>query len=65
MLCYRIFSLWTRVATWGCRAVAIDSPGKGKTTDTIDYSLNADFLAALIATLNLEKVVIVSPSMSG
>ena len=53
----------------GCRAVAVDLPGWGKSTaegtSKLDgHSKNA-FLETLITTLDLGKPVLVSPSMSG
>ncbi|KAK3737429.1 hypothetical protein RRG08_010626 [Elysia crispata] len=53
------------VANWGYRTVAIDLPGYGKTKDNLDASLNADFMAAFIKAMDMTKIVIVSPSMSG
>ncbi|BFZ03816.1 hypothetical protein BsWGS_06854 [Bradybaena similaris] len=54
-----------KVAGWGYRAVAIDLPGYGQSTNTLEPEHNADFLAALISVLKLTRPVIVSPSMSG
>ncbi|RUS75473.1 hypothetical protein EGW08_016771, partial [Elysia chlorotica] len=53
------------VANWGYRSVAIDLPGFGKTKDRLDPSHNADFMAAFVKAMEMKKVVIVSPSMSG
>lgn len=53
------------VADQGYRAVAIDLPGKGSSDGPIDRALFQEFIAALIKSLNLNKLVIVSPSSSG
>ncbi len=43
--------------------IAIDLPGYGQSESISDY--HAEFLPKLIAKLNLQKTVLVSPSMSG
>ncbi|XP_059148739.1 putative protein-lysine deacylase ABHD14B isoform X2 [Physella acuta] len=54
------------VANWGYRSVAIDLPGHGKTTDTIDELVVDEFLKALVSSLKMkENVVIIAPSASG
>ncbi|RUS75472.1 hypothetical protein EGW08_016770 [Elysia chlorotica] len=54
-----------QVVSAGYRAVAIDLPGKGQTPQSIDRTLNADFLDALVQAKGLSNLVIVSPSSSG
>lgn len=52
-------------AASGFRAVAVDLPGYGKTEGSRDGEMNAEFLKQLTQTLNLDRPIIVSPSMSG
>jgi len=47
----------------GCRAMAIDLPGYGK-SETVDVA-NEEFLRSLLPFLDLKRPVVVFPSMSG
>ncbi|XP_071097097.1 putative protein-lysine deacylase ABHD14B [Haliotis cracherodii] len=53
------------VARCGHRAVAVDLPGYGKTTDGIDSPSKGAFIGALVEALKMTRPVVVSPSMSG
>ncbi|XP_005095598.1 protein ABHD14B [Aplysia californica] len=53
------------VANWGYRAVAVDLPGYGKSVNTMAPELNSELLQSLMRVLDLQRPVIVSPSMSG
>jgi len=53
------------LANWGCRAVAIDLPGKGQSPVALEECHWDDFLCDVISSLNLDPVVLVSPSSGG
>ncbi|XP_005105631.1 protein ABHD14B [Aplysia californica] len=55
----------SNVANWGYRAVAVDLPGYGKSVNTVAPEENSEFLHSLTRVLDLQRPVIVSPSMSG
>ncbi|XP_055897095.1 putative protein-lysine deacylase ABHD14B isoform X2 [Biomphalaria glabrata] len=51
------------VANWGYRAIAIDLPGKGRSSSV---EVEPDkFLEAFISKLQMTNIVIIAPSMSG
>jgi len=53
------------LAQCGCRAVAIDLPGKGGTKPALPESAFPAFLPAVISALDMNKPIIISPSSSG
>lgn len=53
------------LASMGYRAVAIDLPGKGQSPGPLEEQYWDHFLSAVISSLNLTNVVVVSPSSGG
>ncbi|XP_076436827.1 putative protein-lysine deacylase ABHD14B [Babylonia areolata] len=56
-----------RLAAWGYKAVAVDLPGFGKSENQkLDAAMKEDFMVALVKeAVKKERMVVVSPSMSG
>eukprot|EP00730_Choanoeca_flexa_P000764 TRINITY_DN10327_c0_g2_i4.p1 TRINITY_DN10327_c0_g2~~TRINITY_DN10327_c0_g2_i4.p1 ORF type:complete len:327 (+),score=64.99 TRINITY_DN10327_c0_g2_i4:20-1000(+) len=53
------------LAKAGFRVVALDLPGYARSTGTVSTPFRAAFIEAIIATLKMEHVIVVTPSMSG
>eukprot|EP00045_Choanoeca_perplexa_P006751 m.58447 g.58447 ORF g.58447 m.58447 type:complete len:326 (-) comp13763_c0_seq4:478-1455(-) len=53
------------LATLGYKVTAVDLPGFGRSEGKVPSSLRAGFLEAVVQTLGLSRLVMVSPSMSG